>query len=538
MVIWTLASKDFRLLLRDARAIVILLAMPLIFIIVLGVSLGEDFGKRDKLRVSVLNLDEGVPLFPGQSVPSFPPESFRNATLKANEDSADSKNSVKGTYWSAMVLKDLTESSGIFVELIPNAEEADRLIKSGRRAAILVLGPDFSKRVQRCSFLAAGWRDTFFIASCFPRPGQPIEMFLNGCFNEGQTDVPLYLNDGINPFYRDGVLIKSLDVTLLRDETQQMSAAIVEQAAQGSFLRVVMPWMIGRAFEKIGDPDFLTLLGNEKEVPFLVRSFLTGSNDAQKKDLGSGLKKSLQRLFPRYNLTAKTWASLTKESEHTGDGDGKLSNFAEDGEGWLKRGATRYQLLVPAYLVMFAFFLVLTVGWLFVAERRQGTLVRLRAAPLARWQILLGKLLPCFIVSLFQGFFLLLAGKLIFNMNLGPLPFWLVPLVAATSFAAMGLALLVASLARTETQVAVYGTLLVLILAGVSGALMGDRSQVPEALQMLRRFTPHDWALEAYRQLLANSGTVDIGKVAECCGMLSLFGVIFVTSSWWLLRLE
>ena len=45
---------------------------------------------------------------------------------------------------------------------------------------------------------------------------------------------------------------------------------------------------------------------------------------------------------------------------------------------------------------MFAYFLVLTVGWLFVAERRQGTLKRLRAAPLSRSEILLGKLLPCF----------------------------------------------------------------------------------------------------------------------------------------------
>src|SRR5262245_62931434 len=63
MAIWTLAKKDLRLLLRDARAMIILLAMPLIFILVLGVSLGEGFGKKpeDRLRVSVLILDEGLP---------------------------------------------------------------------------------------------------------------------------------------------------------------------------------------------------------------------------------------------------------------------------------------------------------------------------------------------------------------------------------------------------------------------------------------------------------------------------------------------
>ena len=62
MVIWTLAKKDLRLLVRDARAMIILLAMPLIFILVLGVSLGDNFGQKSAsgLRVTVLDLDKGV----------------------------------------------------------------------------------------------------------------------------------------------------------------------------------------------------------------------------------------------------------------------------------------------------------------------------------------------------------------------------------------------------------------------------------------------------------------------------------------------
>ena len=61
MVTWILAKKDLRLLVRDPRAVVILLAMPLIFILVLGVSLGEGFGQKpdDRLRVSIVHLDEG-----------------------------------------------------------------------------------------------------------------------------------------------------------------------------------------------------------------------------------------------------------------------------------------------------------------------------------------------------------------------------------------------------------------------------------------------------------------------------------------------
>ncbi len=172
----------------------------------------------------------------------------------------------------------------------------------------------------------------------------------------------------------------------------------------------------------------------------------------------------------------------------------EVTTYVDEGTGLLKRGAQRYQILVPSYTVMFAFFLVLTVGWLFVAERRQGTLIRLRAAPLSRTQLILGKLLPCFVLSVVQGVFLLLAGKLLFDMSWGGAPVALLLVVISTSLAAMGLALLVAARARTETQVAIYGTLLVLVLAGVSGCLMGDRELMPETMQQFSLLTPHAWA--------------------------------------------
>ena len=45
----TLARKDLRLLFRDPRAVLILLAMPLVFILVLGVNtLGDGFGPRSR----------------------------------------------------------------------------------------------------------------------------------------------------------------------------------------------------------------------------------------------------------------------------------------------------------------------------------------------------------------------------------------------------------------------------------------------------------------------------------------------------------
>lgn len=447
MPIWTVAAKDLRLLARDTRAAVILLAMPLVFILVLGLALGEGFGQRpdDRLRVSVVVLDEGLP--------SYPPGSF------------------PGQAWSQLVLHDLASTANIRVEILPDVATAERLVAHGERAAVLIFGKHFSQNVQRCSFL-----DDRFLKE-----------------------------PGLNPFHRDGVDLDVLDVAILRDRTQETAASIIEQVAQGTMLRIVLPWMIGRAFDEIA-----------RQLPLAA--------------------PVLKAILSKYDLSAKTWAQLTRKTPRTDAGPAISQYQDHSSAGLLNRGAIRYQILVPSYTVMFAFFLVLTVGWLFVAERRQGTMLRLRASPLSHTQILVGKLIPCYLLSLMQGVFLLVAGKLVFGMSWGAHPTWLIAVVATTSFAAMGLALLVASLAQTETQVAIYGTLLVLVLAGVSGCLM-PRDLMPEEMRRISLLTPHAWALDAYAQLLVNPSP-ELAVVSQACWMLIAFGAGYLALAWWLLKLD
>ncbi len=473
----TIALKDLRLLLRDPRSAVILFLMPLIMIFVLGMALGETFGQKpdDRIRVSVLVLDEG---------------------LQPNQVPLPDAN--KSAKWSDVVLDDLTDTANIRVERIPNREAAEKLIARGDRSAIVVFEPSFSNRVHRCSFV-----------------GEPFK------------------KDPINPLYRDGMKTRDIGITVLRSPTQAVAASVIEQVVQVTLMRVVIPWMIGHAFEQIGTDEFMTRM--ETHIPQIKAAYFV----IPKAKLGEGMQKGIGAFFSDYRFTAKTWAGLTNHNPPPTRSENR-SMYESDGDSYLSlnRGAVRYQILVPGYTVTFAFFLVLSVGWLFVAERRQGTLVRLRAAPLARWQILVGKMLPCLAISLFQGFFLLLCGKLVFGMSWGSQPWLLLPLVVCTSLAAVGLAMLVAGLSRTETQVAVYGTLLVLVLAGISGSMM-PRDLMPEQMRAISLITPHAWALDGYMQLLSPEGTaVNRGIVWESCSVLALFGLGFTMLAWWRMRLD
>src|SRR5436190_4112416 len=197
--------------------------------------------------------------------------------------------------------------------------------------------------------------------------------------------------------------------------------------------------MIGKAFERLSEPAFIQLLGDNVRLPVpkgaellftfkkikledgkasLNNALQVAAPDARtlqeyREKVGDGVQKALQEQFRKYDLTGKTWATLTKSREEASREGAEVSSYVNrDGSGLLNRGAHRYQMLVPSYTVMFAFFLVMTMGWLFVSERRQGTLKRLRAAPVTRGQILLGKLLPCFALAMGQELFLLVAGKL------------------------------------------------------------------------------------------------------------------------------
>jgi ABC-type Na+ efflux pump permease subunit len=530
MTIWTLAKKDFRLLMRDTRSLVLLLAMPVVFILVLGLSLGEGFGHKpdDRMLVSIVLLDQRYnkdALLPAQrkAFKSLPllaalPLPYTLAPAAAIGEA----NSRQPESWSHVVLHDLETTEGIRVQKIETVDLAEQLVAKGDRPAVIVFGPDFSQRINRCSFLAD--------------------------------------SNALNPFFRDGVNLEELDVRFLHREPKSAAAGVIEQVAQGSLMRVLLPWMIGKAFLRLSQQEFIDRLGNEVRLPvplaveFLVPKTIrvadhkmslndglrfAAGNDPKKIDefqakVGQGVQLALARQFEKYDLTAQDWAALTKHDPKLGGS--AASVYQEDGKGRLHVGAKRYQILVPAYTVMFAFFLVLTVGWLFVGERRQGTLRRLQAAPLSRYQLLIGKLLPCYALSVVQGLMLLIAGYWVFGMSWGPHPLWLVPVVATTSLAAMGLALLVASLARTETQVALYGTLLVIVLAGISGCMM-PRDLMPEEMVQLSRITPHAWALDAYSELLVQQAP-NLMLVAAACAILTTFGIGFLLVAWGTLRFD
>lgn len=197
-------------------------------------------------------------------------------------------------------------------------------------------------------------------------------------------------------------------------------------------------------------------------------------------------------------------------------------------------GNVVYQTIVPSYTVLFTFFLVTIMAGSFLTEREAGTLRRLQTMPVTGAALIAGKTLPFFFISIAQGALLFLAGKVLFGMSWGRHPGWLPAVIICTSLSATSLGLLTATLVRTASQVSTLATLVILVMAGISGCFM-PREWLPQPMQQVSLATPHAWALMAYNQLL-DRHYPDVTQVVRCCLMLIGFSGGFLLLGWWRFR--
>ncbi|MDP3537274.1 MAG: ABC transporter permease [Azonexus sp.] len=170
---------------------------------------------------------------------------------------------------------------------------------------------------------------------------------------------------------------------------------------------------------------------------------------------------------------------------------------------------------VPAWLIFAMFFVVIPVSSIFIIERQQGTLQRLRAMGLPFHMILTGKLLPFFVVNQVQAVMMVLVGIFVvplFGSEALEIPhslplllnWWAVS--AAVSLAAVSWALLIASIAQTSEQATIVGGV-GNILMGAIGGIMVPKFIMPASMQKLAELSPMAWGLEGFHTVMLRHGS-------------------------------
>lgn len=198
------------------------------------------------------------------------------------------------------------------------------------------------------------------------------------------------------------------------------------------------------------------------------------------------------------------------------------------------------QQSVPAWLIFSMFFVVIPLSSIFIAERRDGTLQRLRAQQIPFATILAGKLLPFWLVNQIQALLMVLVGMYLVPLAGGEalvlpeawFPLWLV--ACAVSLAAVCWALLVATLTRTSEQATVVGGI-GNILMGAIGGIMVPKTVMPATMQSLTAFSPMSWALDGFHHVMLRQAGIDdiLGSAAALLAFALSALAVALLIHWW-----
>ena len=196
--------------------------------------------------------------------------------------------------------------------------------------------------------------------------------------------------------------------------------------------------------------------------------------------------------------------------------------------------ATYLDYLVPGQIVFTAFFAVSWSGGNLLADYRNGYLDKLRAAPIRRYAILAGELVPLALeVALMSGAILLISLLLGAHIATG-IPGALAILILAAAFgvAWSGVSFTPALVTKNEQATSTL-SLLLFPIAFMSTAFV-PVALMPDWLQTVNVLNPISYVIEAIRGFMV--GTIDAQVVAEAVVAILILGVILQGATMWAFR--
>jgi len=190
--------------------------------------------------------------------------------------------------------------------------------------------------------------------------------------------------------------------------------------------------------------------------------------------------------------------------------------------------------MVPGILVI-----LLTIISMFLAslnlvrEKEMGTIEQINVTPIRKYQFIMGKLIPFWIIALFELCFGLLLGKLLFNIPMEGSLLLLFAFAALYLITILGLGLLVSTLSQTQQQAMFLNFFFMITFVLMSGIFTPAES-MPHWAQQVNVINPLAYFMRVIRMiLLKGSGWSDISL--DFLGM-AVYAIIAISLATWRYR--
>jgi ABC-2 type transport system permease protein len=215
-------------------------------------------------------------------------------------------------------------------------------------------------------------------------------------------------------------------------------------------------------------------------------------------------------------------------ARRTAGSDGGRPSLTVESRIWYNPQLRSTLFLVPgliAYISMLS--AVISTALSIVREKERGTIEQVRMAPLGPFAFVVGKTIPYFLLSFASAIGIVLVAMLLFDLPMRGSWVLLFAALALFVVGALGLGLLISSVAETQ-QVAFQMALLASFLPTLmlSGFIFPIAS-MPEALQHITRVVPARYFLTALRAIVLKG--VGVGAIWTDLAALVVYSALVLT---------
>lgn len=199
---------------------------------------------------------------------------------------------------------------------------------------------------------------------------------------------------------------------------------------------------------------------------------------------------------------------------------------------WFNPELNYQTYMVPGLLVVLVTMIAMFLSSMnIVKEKEIGTIEQLNVTPIRKYQFIIGKLLPFWVIGIFELVFGMVLGLLIFDIPLVGSPWVILGFAAIYLLAVLGIGLFISTMVDTQQQAMFIAWFILVIFILMSGLFTAVES-MPGWAQQLTRVNPVTYFNEVMRMvMLKGSGFKEIRF-----HLVILVGYAFVMMSLALMR--
>ncbi|PYE50604.1 ABC transporter permease [Paenibacillus barcinonensis] len=266
---------------------------------------------------------------------------------------------------------------------------------------------------------------------------------------------------------------------------------------------------------KKGELDFAVIVTSD-----MVRQWMAGEKTTLQWILGKDgtLNVVGQTLFTRFTdelnrqmaMMKVLGPEMTLNSVPGADAKNGLvaqSNITISSPGNSNQSYSASQYYAAAMLAMFMLYSGMTTINSLFTERDKNTLARLQASPVGTGVIFAGKIAGNSLLAFMQAIVIIVMTHLLFGVNWGRHPWWIILICVLITLASMTLGSIVALLSKNATSATALMQGIIIVMTFISG---GFTPIAIDVVQRISEFTVNHWALQSFLSMMLDAPSREI----------------------------